>query len=270
MTRYLGVALRGHGGGDSLQHGGIGSRVVSRPRPAGIQAPARPGALPAQGMHAHRSGAGFLTKVFMVHLILWALLLLALQPPCHGAAAPQPPQPGQTSVPRVELLGLGVTGWRDLPPRSGLPTNSQLVDWRARGKAVHAAVWSDAGRVGGLLRTQVPLQGRWFNGTGFGIPDYMGDGRYGSGPGSALTPIGSVLSAALLGLPLPNATLLSSLRAYIAVNGVAMDNPPGLAVPKVSTFWYTLVNQAFFAGLTALVPQLDQDVSVQHPAFPRC
>ena len=51
-----------------------------------------------------------------------------------------------------------------------------------------------------LRREAVQYRGRWFNGTGFGLPDYMGDGRYGSGPGSALTVIGSLLSAALLEL----------------------------------------------------------------------
>lgn len=75
-----------------------------------------------------------------------------------------------------------------------------------------------------------------------------------------------MLSASLLGLPLPNATLLASLRAYLAVNGVAMDNPPGLSLPKVSTFWYTLVNQAFFAGLSARVPSLDPDLALLHLA----
>jgi hypothetical protein len=106
--------------------------------------------------------------------------------------SPQQQQPGQTVVPRVELLGVGVRGWQGMRPRSGLPTNSRLVDWQAKARAVHAAIWSDYGRAAGLLRTQVPLHSRWFNGTGFGIPDYVGDGRYGNGPSAAIPVIGSV------------------------------------------------------------------------------
>ena len=47
-------------------------------------------------------------------------LLLAASAPIMGLAA----QPGQVAVPRVELLGWGVTGWRDEPPRSDVPAGS--------------------------------------------------------------------------------------------------------------------------------------------------
>ena len=185
-------------------------------------------------------------------------LLLAASAPIMGLAA----QPGQVAVPRVELLGWGVTGWREEPPRSGVPAGSRPQDWRRRATAMHEWLWSPQALALGVRRESVSYRSRWFNGTGFGIPDYMGDARYGSGPGSALTVIGTLLSASLLGLPLPRDEFVQSSRAYLAPNGVAMDNPPGMAIPSVGTYWYTLVNQAFFAALSARLPQLDPDHSL--------
>ena len=182
------------------------------------------------------------------------LLLVAI----NVAAAPQP---GQQPVPRVELLGWGVAGWRDQPPRSGVPLGGSLLNWRAKAEAMHSLVWSDAGLRTGVRREEVVLQGRFFNGSGFAVVDYVGDARYGKGPGSAMTVLGTVLTAGLLDLPLPDPTLVQSLRAYLAPNGVAMNNPPGMAIPSVGTFWYTLVNQVFFHGLSAVVPALDPDFS---------
>ena len=49
---------------------------------------------------------------------------------------------------------------------------------------------------------------------------------------------------------------MQSARGYACPNGVLMDNPCGAGTPAVGTFWYTLVNQCFFAGLTAKLPQV--------------
>ena len=138
-----------------------------------------------------------------------------------------------------------------------MPLGSRQLDWRATATSAHKWLWSADALALGVRREAVKYRGTWFNGTGFGLPDYMGDGRYGSGAGSALTVIGTSLSAALLGLPLPKPEFLLSARGYVCANGVVMDNPCGSAIPAVSTFWYTLVNQCFFAGLTAKAPQLD-------------
>eukprot|EP01043_Picozoa_sp_COSAG02_P038489 COSAG02_NODE_2973_length_7635_cov_7.444400_4_plen_780_part_00 len=200
-------------------------------------------------------------------LVAVLALLLSPRQQCGAVCATpvQPVQPGQLVIPRVELLGWGIGGWRHLPPTAGLPLGSRPQAWRARARAMHEWLWSDSALTLGVRRETVKYQGRWFNGTGFGISDYMGDGRYGSGPGSALTVIGTMLSAALLDLPLPKHEFVMSARGYVCSNGVTMDNPCQ-GVPSVGTFWYTLVNQCFFVGLTAKVPELDPDLEILYTA----
>jgi hypothetical protein len=194
--------------------------------------------------------------------VLHAQYYSAVTTASHSAG----PQPGQLAIPRVELLGWGIGGWRWLPPTSGLPLGSHPQSWRVRATGMHEWLWSDAALALGVRREAVQYRGRWFNGTGFGLPDYMGDDRYGSGPGSALTVIGSLLSAALLELPLPKHEFIMSARGYTCPNGVVMDNPCGQGVPRVGTFWYTLVNQCFFAGLVAKVPELDPGFEILRTA----
>ena len=244
---------------------------------AAIEAEPQKGTIEARPNHSGSSSSADTAQRYMVVLprpqspqtmpaAALATLLAASVLPVATSQAPNGGQPGQLVVERVDQLGWGVSGWRGEPRRSGLPLGARPQDWRRRATAAQEWLWSPEALALGVRREAVKYQGTWFNGTGFGIPDYMGDGRYGTGAGSALTVIGSSLSAALLGLPLPKPEFLASARGYVCPNGVVMDNPCGSGLPAVGTFWYTLVNQAFFVGLTARAPELDPSLSILRTA----
>lgn len=140
----------------------------------------------------------------------------------------------QRTIPRIEAL-------------PSVPNSWEIIDFRHKAEQLHRWLFSpDSPAVNTSIFLNVSVRSAWFNGTAASLPSYLGETQFCSvGPGEGLAAVGVVYGSALLGKQGKSAfggVSPEFITGYSDPNGIAWNNPPGLAPAPAPTFWYGLMN----------------------------